>query len=81
MVFQIIILIFNTRERILTILLDIGEIFTAHSINGFEVLWPIFTISKLLWLLSGIKAGVIDSSGIEKLVRNWLNASIALLAI
>ena len=69
MVFQIIILIFNTRERILTILLDIGEIFIAHLINGFEVLGPIFTISKLLWLLSGVKAVNIDSSGIEKLLK------------
>ena len=43
--------------------------FTAHSINGFEVLGPIFTISKLLWLLSGIKAVIMDSSGIENLLK------------
>ena len=43
--------------------------FIAHLINGFEVLGPIFTISKLLWLLSGVKAVNIDSSGIEKLLK------------
>ena len=55
------------------ILLDIVEIFTAHLINGFEVLGPIFAIGKLLWLLSGIKAINVDSSGIEMLLKiDWM---------
>ena len=34
-----------------------------------KFLGPIFTLGKLLWLLGGVTAVNIDSSGIEKLLK------------